>query len=265
MRSGRAENKRRTDKKATDKATDYRIYRLGAAGTILYGLVYELAAAVVGYLFYDSFIPCVILTPGIVPVLRLAAASERERRKKRLSAEFKELLVSLSANMSAGYSIETAFSSAYKELDGMYQGKSYMQDEVKLIIKGLNMNVDIETMLNDMAVRTDVEDIREFARLVTVSKGSGGNLIQLMKRMVSNMDSRLEVADEIDTMITSKRMEQNIMSAMPFAIIMYLRLCNPGYLDVLYGNAFGITAMSICLAVIVTVVLWGRRIVDIQV
>ena len=87
----------------------------------------------------------------------------------------------------------------------------------------------------------------------------------MMKKMVQNMEERIEVEDEIDTMLTAKRLEQNIMSAMPFVIILYLRVCNPGYMDVLYGNIPGASLMTVCLGLIVTTILWGRKIININV
>ena len=56
-----------------------------------------------------------------------------------------------------------------------------------------------------------------------------------------------------------------IMSLMPAGIILYLQLTSPGFLEVLYGNLFGICAMSVCLGVYVLSYWMGRRIVDIQV
>lgn len=87
----------------------------------------------------------------------------------------------------------------------------------------------------------------------------------MMKKMVQTIEGRLEVEDEIDTMITSKRMEYNIMSAMPFAIILYMRICNPGYMDALYGNILGAAAMSICLVIIILAIAWGQKITNIQI
>jgi len=55
------------------------------------------------------------------------------------------------------------------------------------------------------------------------------------------------------------------MSLMPAGIIMYLQLTSPGFLSVLYGNPFGIAAMSICLAIYATAYWLGRKIVDIEV
>ena len=98
-----------------------------------------------------------------------------------------------------------------------------------------------------------------------VAGRSGGNLIKMMKKMVQTIEERLEVEDEIDTMVTAKRMEYNIMSAMPFVIVLYMRVCNPGYMDVLYGNIPGASLMTVCLGLIVMTILWGRKIININV
>ena len=59
--------------------------------------------------------------------------------------------------------------------------------------------------------------------------------------------------------------EQMIMSLMPAGIILYLQLASPGFLDILYGNPFGICAMTVCLAVYGAAYWMGKRIVEIEV
>ena len=63
----------------------------------------------------------------------------------------------------------------------------------------------------------------------------------------------------------AKKSEQMIMSLMPVGIILYLQMTSPGFLSVLYGNPFGIAAMSICLVIYAAAYWLGRRIVDIEV
>ena len=55
------------------------------------------------------------------------------------------------------------------------------------------------------------------------------------------------------------------MSLMPAGIILYLQLASPGFLDILYGNPFGICAMTVCLAVYGAAYWMGKRIVEIEV
>ena len=245
--------------------TDYSSYRLGVKELIIAVLVYMAVMAAVALLFYDSLIPCIAFAPGAMFFIRKVSARKCDQRKRKLNIEFREMLQSLAANMAAGHSLERAFVPVYQELDGMYQGRSYIQKEVLVIIKGIEMNSDIEELLLNLADRSDLEDIRQFAQVVSVAKGSGANLIRMMKKMVEGINGRLEVEEEIDTLITSKRLEQNIMSGMPFVIILYLRVCNPGYVDALYGNLPGVIAMSVCLAVIAMTVMWAGRIINIHV
>lgn len=244
---------------------DYSRYKVSKKEAAVLVFLYVAVIAVLSLLFYNSIYPGAVMLPGIVLVLRKYKAVRCWQIQRKLNREFKEMLLSLSANMAAGYSIESAFAPVYQELAGMYQGSSYIEDEVRIILKGLEINSDIEVLLGDLAARSQVKDIEEFAHIVVVAKRSGGNLIRMMKKMVQNMDERLEVEDEIDTMITSKKLEQNIMSAMPFAIILYLRVCNPGYMDALYGNIPGAVLMTVCLGIIVATVLWGRKIININV
>lgn len=55
----------------------------------------------------------------------------------------------------------------------MYQGKSYIRQEMLLIINGLEMSSDVESLLRDMADRSGLQDVKEFAHVVAVAKDSG--------------------------------------------------------------------------------------------
>lgn len=53
--------------------------------------------------------------------------------------------------------------------------------------------------------------------------------------------------------------------SVPAGIILYLQLASPGFLDILYGNPFGICAMTVCLTVYGAAYWMGKRIVEIEV
>ena len=236
----------------------YMIYRFDLGKLVAIVAAYLIIAIVVAVLFFDCVPACVLSVPFIGVIVKKSSRIIAERKKNRMRLEFKELLFSLAANMAAGYSIERAFVPAYRELEGMYQGHSLILGEISLIIKGMEVNQDI-------AARSGVKEIDEFASMVYVSGKSGGNVIKMMKGMAENIDRRMEVEMEVSTTVAAKRFEQNIMTCMPFAMILYMRVCNPGYMDVMYGNIFGVMVMAICLCAIVVSVVWSRRITDIHV
>ena len=48
---------------------------------------------------------------------------------------------------------------------------------------------------------------------------------------------KMEVEEEIETLITAKKLEERIMMVMPYGIIFYLRVTNGEFLEILYHNA----------------------------
>ena len=55
-------------------------------------------------------------------------------------------------------------------------------------------------------------------------------------------------------------MELNIMKVMPFGILFYISISNPGYFDPLYHNILGIAVMSGCLVAYLTAYAIGEAV-----
>ena len=70
---------------------------------------------------------------------------------------------------------------------------------------------------------------------------------------------------EIQVMISAKKMEANVMSVVPFLIILYLDTTSAGFFDVLYHNPVGIVVMSVCLVVYLVAVLLMQKLMEINV
>jgi tight adherence protein B len=60
-------------------------------------------------------------------------------------------------------------------------------------------------------------------------------------------------------------MEQKIMSVIPLGIILFLRLTSKDYMDVLYGNPFGVICMTICLMGYGVALFMAEKIMKVQV
>ncbi len=55
------------------------------------------------------------------------------------------------------------------------------------------------------------------------------------------------------------------MCAVPFAVILYMKLTFGEFLNVLYGNMAGAAVMSICICVYMGAYVCGRKIIRIEV
>ncbi len=120
-------------------------------------------------------------------------------------------------------------------------------------------------MLPDLGERSQIEDIENFASVFYTAKRTGGDMNRVIQKVSRMLGDKIDVKKEIEATLAAKKSEQMIMSLMPVGIILYLQMTSPGFLSVLYGNPFGIAAMSICLVIYAAAYWLGRRIVDIEV
>lgn len=217
------------------------------------------------YLFYKNIWVLFLMLP--VPVFYLKCQRKqliRERRKK-LNYQFKDALVSLSVAVQAGYSVESAVKACVRDLERLYGRGTDVVEEFRYIESQQRLSVPLEELFLDFGERSQIEDIENFASVFYTAKRTGGDMNRVIQKVTRMLGDKIDVKREIEATLAAKKSEQMIMSLMPVGIILYLQMTSPGFLSVLYGNPFGIAAMSICLVIYAAAYWLGRRIVDIEV
>lgn len=185
--------------------------------------------------------------------------------KKRMAAQFKDAMMTVSFSLNVGYSIENAFRESVKELVLLYGENSMIVDEFKEIVRRIDNNENVEDVLCEFAKKCDVEDINYFVEVFRYAKRSGGDLIRIIKNTAGNIQQKLEVEEEVQTIISGKKLEQRVMSVIPLGMIVYLRLTSPQMMAVLYGNLIGVAVMTLSLILYVVAYYMAKKIVDIKV
>lgn len=224
-----------------------------------------LVVLILGYLFYQSIIGVIILSPLIILYLRKKRTELKEKRKWQLNIEFRDGISSLSAALSAGYSAEHAFAEAIKDLKRMYPKGAMIIKEFTYLVNSIQMNITVEKALADFGERSGIEDIKNFAEVFYTAKRTGGDLINIIKSTSNLISDKLEVKREIMSMIAAKKFEATIMKMVPLGILCYLSLTSPGFLDPLYHNIFGILIMTFLLGVYLYTYQVINKIIDIKV
>lgn len=222
-------------------------------------------ALAIGYIFFESFLWASFLLPLGVFLWKKDTDSYIDKRKQILTKEFREMIVSLSGNLNVGYSLEMAFSITYNDMKKSGVRYKYILEELKIILNGIECNRKVEDLLLDFGKRSDVRDILDFARLIVSTKVYGGNIVSVIRQTASNISEKYMVEEEINTIIASKKLEGRIMLVMPFAIIIYMRFTNPGYMDIMYHTSLGNIVMCISLLFIIFSGLLINKIIKIEV
>ena len=226
---------------------DYTKYDFTKKEHIQYFMIGFVISAIIAYLFYNSIIAIVFFLPLSFVYKNNKKKSLAEGRKWKLNLEFRDCMLSISAALNAGYSIENAFNEALEEMKQLHFSESFIIPELEFINSQLYLNKNIEELLVDFARRSGVDDISSFAEVFSITKRSGGDMIRIISMCCKNIGGKIEVKREILTLIAAKKFEARIMNFIPFCIILYLWVFSPGFLDPVYHNLIGILFMSVVL------------------
>ena len=260
---------------------NYNVYHMSKLEKILYFLLAFAAGAAVGYLFYggigkDEFgrpttITYVlnILIPSIVGivagVLFVPIRTEQiiQNKKAKLNTQFRDMLETLSTNLGAGKNVIDSFKSAYDDLKIQYEEDASILKELEVILSGMNNNIDIEVLLEDFGRRSGNEDIQSFANVFRVCYRKGGNIKQTIRATYKILSDKMEIAEEIETIVTSAKSEQNIMIFMPIGLIALIKMMSPEFGDN-FASPAGIVATTIAIGLFVAAFFVGRSITNIK-
>lgn len=229
---------------------------------ILTGMAY---LCMVALLFFNHVIAVFFLLPYLYLHLKKLEKQIQKKRQEKICIQFKDGMLGISASLLAGYSVENAFREAVRELENLYGQDAIMVQEFKKIIRKIDCNENVEDALEAMAQNINLEEASYFGEVFRYAKRSGGNLVDIIGKTAANISDKLGVSEEIQVLISGKKMEQRVMNWMPFGIIGYLRLGAYEFVAPLYGNLFGIAVMSVCLILYELAKMWSEKLVEIHV
>lgn len=223
------------------------------------------ATAVMSYVFYDSLIPAPLLLPVWMIYMRDWHDDISRKKEQELRQQFRDSIQVMASALKAGYSVENAIREAGKDISPVYSEETRIRKEFERMERQMDMNMSAEEVLKGFAERTGQEDIENFVNVFAAAKKSGGDSIAVIRDAVKIISGKIDTEKEIQTMIASKKMEFDIMCAVPFAIILYMKLTFGEFLNILYGNMAGAAIMSLCIFVYMGAYVYGRKIIRIEV
>lgn len=119
-------------------------------------------------------------------------------------------------------------------------------------------------MFMEYAQESQTEEIYEFAVVLHIAKSTGGNVVDILKNSMEHLQNKMEVAEELQVSLSGRIFEKNIMLFMPFGVLLYLRLANPGYVDSLYSIPVGNLLMTSVIAGTVLCYFWTEKIMAVE-
>lgn len=261
---------------------NYKVHYMKPLEKVKYILIAFVVGAAVGYIFYGGigkdefgqatnvtwFLNIAITTIiGLIAVklfLPVKTKSIIDKRRSELGKQFRDMLDGLTTSLGTGKNVNNSFVSIYEDLKVQYNEEAYIVKELEVIISGINNNIPIEDILQDFGERSDNDDIKGFANVFKISYRKGGNLKDIIRNTHSTITDKMEITEDIETILTSNKMELNIMIVMPIMIIGLMKLMSPE-LASNFVSPSGIISTTLSLFMFVASYLLGKKIIDIKV
>lgn len=261
---------------------NYKVYYMKPIEKVIYFILAFAVGAAVGYLFYggigkDEFGNPTVLTwvlnisiSGVVGTvagiafipMRTEQIIDKQRRK--LNLQFRDMLEALNTSLGAGKNVVDSFHSVYDDLKVQYDEGAYILKELEVILSGMANNVDIEDLLYDFGVRSGIEDIESFANVFKICYRKGGNIKDTIRSTHSILSDKMEINEDIETVVTSNKTEQNIMIMMPIMLIAMIKMMSPDF-AANFTTFTGILSTTIAIVMFVAAYFVGKAVLNIKV
>lgn len=261
---------------------NYKVYYMSSLEKILYFLLAFVVGAVVGYLFYggigknefgdptlltyilDVVISCALGIFAGVMFLPIRTQQIIDKKQKMLKTQFRDMLESLSTSLGAGKNVTDSFKAIYDDLSVQYEEDAFILKELEIIISGMANNIDVEDVLEDFGRRSGIGDIESFANVFRICYRKGGNIKDTVRSTQEILSDKMEIAEDIETVVTSSKNEQNIMVVMPIILIGIIKFSSEDFANN-FATVSGIISTTVAIGLFVASYFIGKAVLDIKV
>lgn len=245
--------------------TDYNSYSMDRKETLSFFLFFISGLLIAGDLFYNLSWAGLLFLPAAKPLKKECCCFLAARRRQKLLCQFRDLLYSLSASVAAGHPMRNALAEAGSNLSLIYPEDALLCMELQAMERRMRESAESEgTLLEEFAFRSGIREICDFSDVYTICRQTGGNLEAAILKASGILMDKIDFTREVAAVTAQKRLEVQILIAMPLILLSALKLISPGYLTPLYQGATGTILMSLCLCAMAGAMIWCIRLTAIE-
>ena len=156
-----------------------------------------------------------------------------------------------------------AYENAYNDMLSQFGEEEFITKELYEITTGMKNNISIKELLINFAGRSGVDDINDFATVFQICYEKGGDMKTVVRNTYDLIGEKMTINEEIETKLTSNKMQQNIMSIVPIVLIAFLRFTSSSFAEN-FASLKGVITMTLAVGIFIGAYLYGRKIVDIK-
>jgi tight adherence protein B len=219
-------------------------------------------SAFIGYAVFlrsGSAVAALLASAACLPIPLRFIQWKRQRRLSLLEQQLPEALSMMASALRVGHSFVAGLGAVGEESPEPIGG------EMRKCFEEQNYGIELRTSLLNLTRRVPVQDFRIFVAAVLIQKESGGNLAEVLEKVVQTARERFRLKKQVGVHTAQGKMTGWVLSALPLVIGIFMYMLNPDGMSILWKRPIGLKMLYVASGMDFTGAMIIRKIVKIQV
>jgi tight adherence protein B len=198
-----------------------------------------LAGAVFAGLLLQNIV-FILLIAGLAALIpHFWMTRAHRKRENKLLEQLADTLSILASSLRAGYSFLQALDTVSKEIG------EPSASEFQRVVAEIRLGRPIDDALAAMAMRINSEDLKWAVIAINIQRQVGGNLAEVLDIVANTVRERAYIRRQVKVLSAEGRLSVAILASLPFGILLYLTIVNPGYVRPLFTTTPGLVLLVV--------------------
>ncbi len=180
------------------------------------------------------------------------------RRKRAFADQLDSTLQMMASSLRAGYSLLQAIQAMGVEAD------SPTKEEFSRVLNETRVGRSLNESLLDVSLRMNSEDFKWIGQAIAINREVGGNLADVLDGVARTIRERNQLHRQVAALASEGKLSAVILMALPFGVVAFLSISNPGYLNRLFTTAIGWIIIGAAVVMLTVGGIWLRATVKIK-
>jgi tight adherence protein B len=182
-----------------------------------------------------------------------------KRRRKQFAEQLPDMLQVIAGALRAGQSFAGALAVVVDS------SAEPMKSEMQRVVADEQLGVPISQAMKVVVKRMKSRDLEQVALVAELQRETGGNSAEVVDRVAETVRERFDLRRLIDNLTVQGRMSRWIVSALPIALVLLIRIINPHYLHPLTQHLAGKILIVVAALMVIAGSYAIKKIVEIEV
>ena len=214
-------------------------------------------AAAIGVLFAGPLVG--LLMVAVVPFgARLLLKFRAGRRQAAFADQLDDSLQLMASSLRAGHSLLRAVDAVSQD------AVSPTSEEFARIVNETRVGRDLSDSLDEVAERMGSDDFTWVAQAIAIHREVGGNLAEVLDAVGHTIRERNGIRRQVKALSAEGKLSALVLGGLPFAIIAFLSLTNPGYVAKFTQSIIGYGMIAAAVVLMLMGGFWLKKTVAIM-